>query len=97
MSEEGAFDEGADAGAFVGVELVEGGEVQTQGLVLGSAFVLVEDEVAIPWNRGDLILSDGISRWAVDRSARSRGQGWACHADVGRARWVCVCSLAWRC
>jgi hypothetical protein len=27
VSQEGAFDEGADAGAFVGVELVEGGEV----------------------------------------------------------------------
>lgn len=45
VSEEGAFDEGADAGAFVGVELVERGEVQAQGLVLGAAFVFVEEEL----------------------------------------------------
>lgn len=39
MAEEGAFDAGADAVAFVGVELVERGEVGPQGFVLGSAFV----------------------------------------------------------
>lgn len=45
MAQEGAFDEGSDAGAFVGVELVERGQVQAQRLVLGAAFVGVEDEV----------------------------------------------------
>lgn len=45
VAQECAFDEGADAGAFFGVELVERGEVQAQRLVLGAAFVGVEDEV----------------------------------------------------
>lgn len=44
MAQEGAFDEGADAGAFVGVELVERGQVESEGLVLGAAFLGVEDE-----------------------------------------------------
>nr|WP_156165211.1 hypothetical protein [Demequina rhizosphaerae] len=38
MAEEGAFDEGADAVAFVGVELIECGEVESQAVVLGAAF-----------------------------------------------------------
>jgi hypothetical protein len=46
VAQERALDESADAGAFVGVELVECFEVQTQGLVLGSAFVGIEEEVA---------------------------------------------------
>lgn len=44
MAQEGAFDEGADAVAFVGVELVERGEVESERFVLGAAFSFVEDE-----------------------------------------------------
>jgi hypothetical protein len=44
VAQEGAFDEGADAVEFVGVKLVERSEVEPQALVLGAAFVGVEDE-----------------------------------------------------
>ena len=45
VSEEGAFDEGADGGLFVGVELGDGFEVVAEfGGDVGVAFVGVEDE-----------------------------------------------------
>ena len=44
MAEEGAFDESADGVEFVGVELVEGFEVEAEVGVGGAAFVVVEDE-----------------------------------------------------
>ena len=45
MSEEGAFDEGADGGLFFGVELGEGFEVVAEfGGDVGVAFFGVEDE-----------------------------------------------------
>jgi len=53
VAEECAFDEGADAVAFVGVELVERGEVEPQALVLGVAFVGVEDELVGGGREGD--------------------------------------------
>lgn len=43
MAEEGAFDEGADGVAFVGVELVDGFEVVAQ-VVGDGAFFWVEEE-----------------------------------------------------
>jgi hypothetical protein len=43
VAEEGGFDEGADGGLFVGVELVEGGEVVFE--VLGESFVVVGEGV----------------------------------------------------
>lgn len=66
VAEEGAFDESADAVAFVGVELVERGEVEPQGFVLGSAFV-----------GGDVrsstgALSSGSSTWREGSSIRRR-------------------------
>lgn len=53
VAQEGAFDEGADAGAFVGVKLVECGEVESQALVLGAAFVGVEEEFVGGDGEGD--------------------------------------------
>lgn len=44
VSEEGSFDEGADGGLFVGVEVVDGFEVEAESGVGGSAFVVGEDE-----------------------------------------------------
>lgn len=45
VSQECAFDEGGDVFLFVGGELVDGFELEPQGLALGAAFVGVEDEV----------------------------------------------------
>jgi len=53
VAQECAFDEGADGGAFVGVELVERGQVHAQGVVGGAAFVFVEDEVVGGHGQGD--------------------------------------------
>ena len=53
VAEEGAFDEGADAVALVGVELVERGQVQAQAFVLGAAFARVEDEFVGRDSEGD--------------------------------------------
>lgn len=44
MAEEGAFDEPADGVELVGVELVEGFEVEARVGVGGAALVVVEDE-----------------------------------------------------
>lgn len=44
VAEEGAFDEGGDVFLFFGGELVDGFELEAQGLILGAAFVVVEQE-----------------------------------------------------
>ena len=74
-AQEGAFDEGADAVAFVWVELVERGEVVSKGLVSGAAFVFVEDEVV----GGDC---EGDGEGAEDVEGGLAGAGFVA-ADLG--------------
>jgi hypothetical protein len=52
VAEEGAFDEGADGGLFVGVELADGFEVVGDAFG-GVAFVFVEDEHICADGEGD--------------------------------------------
>lgn len=44
MAQEDGFDEVDDGGLLIGVEVVEGFEVQAEDEVVGAAFVVVEDE-----------------------------------------------------
>lgn len=68
MAQEGALDEGADAVAFVGVELVEGGQVQAEGFVLGSVLVGVDDEVVGGDGEGDGEGAEDVERGLVGAS-----------------------------
>lgn len=56
----GAVDEGADARSYVGVDLVERGEVQAQQFVLGVAFVGVEEELVGADGQSDCDAFEGV-------------------------------------
>lgn len=53
MAQQRAFDEGAGAGPFVGVELIQCLEVQAQGFVLRATVLGVEDQIVGGDGQGD--------------------------------------------
>lgn len=60
MTEESTFDQGANAGSLVGIELVKRGEMKTQGLVLGAAFVGIEEELVGADRQSDCDALEGV-------------------------------------